>query len=132
MINLPRIGDPRGDLSFIEGERHVPFPVRRVFYLYGVPAGQTRAGHALRTCEQFVVALAGGFDIATDDGRTRARFRLDRPWVGLHLPPRVWRVLENFAPGSVCLVLASEPYSAEGYFRDYDEFRRAVGGNRAP
>ena len=107
LIDLPRINDPRGNLTFVEGQRHVPFEIKRVFYLYDVPGGETRAGHALRTCEQFIVAMSGSFDVIADDGRARARFHLNRSYFGLYLPPRIWRELENFSSGSVCLVLAS-------------------------
>lgn len=127
LIDLPRINDPRGNLTFVEGQRHVPFEIKRVFYLYDVPGGETRAGHALRTCEQFIVAMSGSFDVIADDGRARSRFQLNRCYFGLYLPPRIWRELENFSSGSVCLVLASEPYAESGYYRDYDEFRRAAG-----
>ena len=127
LIDLPRINDPRGNLTFVEGQRHVPFEIKRVFYLYDVPGGETRAGHALRTCEQFIVAMSGCFDVIADDGRARSRFQLNRSYFGLYLPPRIWRELENFSSGSVCLVLASEPYAESGYYRDYDEFCRAAG-----
>ncbi|MBI3043295.1 MAG: WxcM-like domain-containing protein [Betaproteobacteria bacterium] len=124
LIDLPRIGDPRGNLTFIEGQRHIPFAIARVFYLYDVPDGAARAGHALKTCHQFLAAISGGFDAIVDDGRTRSRFQLNRSDRGLYLPPKIWRELENFSPGAVCLVLASEPYDASGYYRDYAQFRR--------
>ena len=130
VITLPRINDPRGNLSFIEGMRHVPFEIRRVFYLYDVPGGETRAGHALRTCQQFIVAIAGAFDVVADDGANRSRHHLNRSYFGLYLPPLIWRELDNFSSGSVCLVLASEPYDEGGYFRDYESFRRAVAEQR--
>lgn len=126
LIDLPRINDPRGNLTFVEGQRHVPFEIKRVFYLYDVPGGETRAGHALRNCEQFIVAMSGSFDVIADDGRARARFQLNRSYFGLYLPPRIWRELDNFSSGSVCLVLASEPYAESEYYRSYDEFRRSV------
>jgi hypothetical protein len=126
IIDLPRINDPRGNLTFVEGLRHVPFEVKRVFYLYDVPGGATRAGHALRTCEQFIIAMSGSFDVIADDGRERARFPLNRSYYGLYLAPRIWREVENFSSGSVCLVLASEPYDEASYYRDYADFRRAV------
>jgi hypothetical protein len=126
LIQLPRIADPRGNLSFIEGGRHLPFEVRRVFYLYDVPGGETRAGHALKTCQQFIVAISGAFDVVADDGTTRSRHHLNRSYFGLYLPPLTWRELDNFSSGSVCLALASEPYDEGGYYRDYESFRRAV------
>ena len=118
--------DPRGNLTFLEGDRHLPFPIRRVFYLYDVPGGATRAGHALKTCHQFIVAMSGSFDAVVDDGQARERFTLNRSYYGLYLPPGIWRELENFSSGSVCLVLASEPYDEAGYYRDYDQFCREV------
>lgn len=127
LMELPRIADPRGNLTFIEGRQHVPFDIKRVFYLYDVPQGETRAGHALRTCEQFIVAVSGSFDVIADDGHSRSRFHLVQRNAGLYVPPRIWRLLENFSADSVCLVLASEPYSQEGYYRDYAEFCRAIG-----
>lgn len=128
MIDLPRINDPRGNLTFVEGARHIPFEIRRVFYLYDVPGGESRAGHALKTCHQFIVAMSGSFDAVVDDGRTRSRFQMNRSYYGLYLPPKIWRELENFSSGSVCLVLASEPYDEPGYYREYSQFRRDVTG----
>ena len=128
MIDLPRINDPRGNLTFVEGARHVPFEIKRVFYLYDVPGGETRAGHALKTCHQFIVAMSGSFDVVVDDGRTRSRFQLNRSYYGLYLPPKIWRELENFSSGSVCLVLASEPYDESGYYREYSQFRGGLTG----
>lgn len=124
IVSLPKVSDPRGNLSFIEGGRHVPFEFRRVFYLYDVPGGESRAGHALKTCQQFIIAISGAFDVTADDGRTRAKHHLNRSYFGLYLPPLVWREIDNFSSGSVCLVLASEPYDEAGYVRDYDAFRR--------
>ena len=126
LISLPRVNDPRGNLTFVEGDRHVPFAIRRVFYLYDVPGGETRAGHALKTCHQFIVAMSGSFDAVVDDGQARTRFALNRSYYGLYLPPRIWRELENFSSGSVCMVLASEPYDEAGYYRDYAQFRQVV------
>jgi WxcM-like, C-terminal len=128
MIDLPRINDPRGNLTFVEGARHIPFEIKRVFYLYDVPGGETRAGHALKTCHQFIVAMSGSFDAVVDDGRRRSRFQMNRSYYGLYLPPKIWRELENFSSGSVCLVLASEPYDESGYYREYSRFRRDVTG----
>ncbi len=127
LIELPKIGDPRGNLTFLENDSHIPFSIQRVFYLYDVPGGATRAGHALRSCDQFIVAMAGSFDVIVDDGRTKKTFHLNRSYIGLYVPPCIWRELENFSSGSVCLVLASEKYSEAGYYRDYDSFLRATG-----
>ena len=122
LITLSKISDARGNLSFVEGQNHIPFEIKRVFYLYDVPAGETRAGHALRDCEQFLVALSGSFDVVVDDGDEKQTFTLNRPWVGLYIPPMYWRELDNFASGSVCLVLASEVYGERFYIRDYQDF----------
>jgi len=126
LVNLPKVADPRGNLSYIEGGRHVPFDIRRVFYLYDVPGGESRAGHALKTCHQFLIAIAGAFDVTLDDGRARTKHHLNRSYFGLYVPPLMWREIDNFSSGSVCLVLASEPYDEAGYIRDYADYRRAV------
>ena len=126
LINLPRNLDSRGNLTFIEGDVHIPFQIRRVFYLYDVPGGETRAGHALKTCQQFVIAASGSFDVVVDDGINKNRFHLNRSFYGLYIPALVWRELENFSSGSVCLVLASETYDANGYYRTYEEFKQKV------
>ena len=126
IINLPKIADQRGNLTFIESARHVPFEIRRVFYLYDVPGGADRGGHALRTCGQFVIALSGSFDVLLDDGMKCARYRLDRPYFGLYICPMIWRELVNFSSGAVCLVLASNLYDPADYYRDYDQFLEAV------
>jgi hypothetical protein len=128
LIDLPKIQDARGNLTFIEGNRHVPFEVKRVFYLYDVPGGSTRAGHALRTCEQLIVSLSGSFDVLLDDGRVQRRFHLNRCYQGLYVTPLTWRELDNFSSNSVCLVLASEPYDEAGYLREHHEFLAAVRG----
>jgi dTDP-4-dehydrorhamnose 3,5-epimerase-like enzyme len=126
VINLPRNADERGALTVVEAQRHVPFEIRRVFYLYEVPPGMRRAGHALRRCHQFIIAAAGSFDVVVDTGRTRERYHLDRLDRGLYVPPMVWRELESFSAGSVCLVLASEYYALEDYVDEYAQYRRAV------
>jgi hypothetical protein len=126
IIELPRINDPRGNLSFIEGGKHVPFEILRVFYLYDVPGGAWRAGHALRTCDQFIVAMSGSFDVIVDNGTARSRHHLNRSYRGLYIPPLIWREIDNFSSGSVCLVLASERYDEKTYLRTYEEFKRAV------
>jgi WxcM-like, C-terminal len=126
IIELPRVPDERGNLTFIEGGRHVPFELKRVFYLYDVPGGASRAGHALRSCHQFIIASSGSFDVIADDGFQKQRFPLNRSYSGLYLPPLVWREIENFSSGSVCTVLASEFYDAADYFYEYAEFLRAA------
>jgi hypothetical protein len=125
LIDLPKISDPRGNLTFVESDRHIPFTIKRVFYLYDVPGGANRAGHALRICHQFIVAMSGSFDVILDDGEAKKRFHLNRSYYGLYIPPLIWREIDNFSSGSVCLALVSEPYSEEDYYREYDAFLQA-------
>jgi hypothetical protein len=126
LVELPKISDPRGNLTFLEGGHHVPFEIKRVFYLYDVPGGATRAGHALKTCHQFLIAISGSFDVLLDDGKEKRRYHLNRSYHGVYIPPRIWRELDNFSSGSVCAVLASECYDGKGYYRSYDEFVDAI------
>ena len=128
IIELPVRRDPRGNLTFIESERHIPFPVRRVFYLYDVPGGESRAGHALKSCHQFIIAASGSFDVVLDDGNEKQRYHLNRSYYGLLLPPLIWREIDNFSSGSVCLVLASEYYGEDEYYRTYTEYLEAMKG----
>ncbi len=122
LVYLPRITDPRGNLTFVEGGEHIPFEIRRVYYLYDVPAGAERGGHAHRTLHQIIIPLSGSFDVILDDGRGWRRFRLDRPYRGLYVAPMTWRELSNFSSGSVCLVLASAHFDESDYLRDYRDF----------
>jgi dTDP-4-dehydrorhamnose 3,5-epimerase-like enzyme len=122
IVELPRITDARGNLTFIEGGGHVPFDIGRVYYLYDVPGGEFRGGHAHRQLEQLIVAASGSFDVIVDDGEQSERFFLNRSYYGLYLPRMTWRELDNFSSGSVCLVLASQRYDEADYYRDYDEF----------
>ena len=126
LIELPRVTDPRGNLTFIEQEHHVPFEIKRVYYLYDVPGGETRGGHAHKQLQQFVVAASGSFDVLLDDGRNQERYHLNRSYYGLYIPRMVWRELDNFSSGSVCLVLASEYYDENDYIRDYAVFMDRV------
>jgi len=126
IVNLPKIADPRGNLTFIESGRHVPFEIRRVFYLYDVPGGESRAGHALKACEQFVIAMSESFDVVLSDGVEQTRYHLNRSYYGLYIPSLIWRDLDNFSSGSVCTVLASALYGEADYYRDYDQFVEAV------
>lgn len=121
-IDLPKILDPRGNLTFVEGNNHIPFDIKRVFYLYDVPGGEMRAGHSNIYSEQFIVAMSGSFDVIVDDGFEKQKFSLNRAYYGLYLPTNVWREIDNFSSGAVCLVLTSTTYSAEDYIRDYDQF----------
>jgi dTDP-4-dehydrorhamnose 3,5-epimerase-like enzyme len=122
IVELPVIRDVRGNLTFVEGSRHIPFEIQRVYYLYDVPGGQLRAGHAHLELEQLMIAASGSFDVEITDGRTTEVHPLNRPYLGLYVPPMVWRDLTNFSSGAVCLVLASAPFDEADYIRDFDEF----------
>lgn len=126
LIDLPRIHDVRGNLTFIEADRHTPFSIERVYYLYDVPGGEARGGHAHRELQQFIIAASGSFDVVLDDGRERQRYHLNRSYFGLYMPRMIWRELDNFSSGSVCLVLASAHYNEADYIRDYAEYCRIV------
>lgn len=128
VVALPKINDPRGNLTFIEGGRHVPFDISRVFYLYDVPTEEGRGAHAHRRLHQFLICLSGSFDVVIDDGESKATIHLNRPWKGLHVPPMIWAAEVNFDPGSVCLVLASAAYDESDYIRDYKEFLGLLKG----
>lgn len=122
LINLPVISDPRGNLSFIESQTHIPFDIARVYYLYDVPSGSVRAGHAHKALHQLLIAVSGSFDVRLHDGVSEERVTLNRPHIGLHIGPMQWREIDNFSSGSVCLVLASTPYDEADYIRDFDAF----------
>jgi hypothetical protein len=124
IIQLPKIADPRGNLTFIEGNGHVPFDISRVYYLYDVPGGAERGGHAHRELHQLIVAMSGSFDVLLDDGRQKRRFHLNRSYYGLYVCPMIWRELDNFSSGSVCMVLASNRYDEADYYREYADFQR--------
>lgn len=126
IIELPRITDPRGSLSFFEGKRHVPFDIARIYYIYDVPAGFGRGAHAHRRLQQLFLALSGSFDVILDDGTRRVCHTLDSPHRGLYVAPMMWRELENFSAGAVCLVAASLPYDEADYIRDYAHFLQEV------
>ena len=126
LIDLPVISDPRGDLTFVEGERHVPFRIARVYYLYNVPVDAERGGHAHHKLEQVVFALSGSFRITVDDGRGRAAYWLRDPRKGLYIRNMIWREMDSFSQGAVCMVLASLPYDESDYMRDYKAFLTAV------
>lgn len=122
VIDLPRMLDVRGSLTFVEAGNHIPFDIKRVFYLYDVPTAEGRGAHAHKTLHQFLICLSGSFDVHLDDGITKCDVHLNRPWQGLHVPPMIWASEVNFDPGSVCLVLASMHYDELDYIRDYDAF----------
>jgi hypothetical protein len=126
LLDFPVIRDRRGNLTFIEGGQHVAFDLERVFYLYDVPGGETRAGHALKQTQQVLIAMAGSFDVVVDDTYDRRTITLNRSYYGLHIPPLIWRELENFSSGAVCLALASRRYDEADYYRDYEAYRAAA------
>ena len=127
IIELPKITDPRGNLTFVEGGNHIPFDIRRVYYLYDVPGGSERGGHAHKTLSQLIIAMSGSFDVVLDDGRQKKRFHLNRSYYGLYVCPMIWRELDNFSSGSVCMVLASQKFDEADYHRDYAHYLHAQG-----
>ncbi len=129
LIDLPIISAPQGNLTPIEGRKDVPIDIERVYYLYDIPGGAERGGHAHKELQQVIVSVLGSFDVVIDDGRYKKTVRLDRAYHGLYIPRMIWRELKNFSSGGICLVLASMPYSEEDYIRDYALFleqKRAI------
>lgn len=123
LIDLPRFLDRRGNLSFIEEEKHIPFRIVRSYWIYDVPGGEMRGGHAYRENQEFIVALSGSFDVVLDDGKEEKVFTLNRSYYGLYVPEGMWRQMRNFSTNSLALVLASIPYTPEDYIQDYEEFK---------
>jgi dTDP-4-dehydrorhamnose 3,5-epimerase-like enzyme len=122
VIDLPIISDPRGNLTFIESGHQIPFDIQRVYYLYDVPGGTERGGHAHKALHQLIIAVSGSFDIELDDGREKKIISLNRSFQGLYVCPMIWREISNFSSGSVCMVLASNLYDENDYYRDYSQF----------
>lgn len=122
IIDLPKISDPNGNLTFIESSTQIPFEIKRVYYMYDIPGGSYRGAHAHKNLHQLIIAMSGSFDIEIDDGENKKRFHLNRSYYGLYVPPMMWRLLDNFSSGVVCMVLASEFYDEGDYFRDYQDF----------
>ena len=122
IIDLPKISDPRGNLTFIEGGRHIPFKIKRVYYLYDVPGGAERGAHGHRRLQQFIVAMSGSFDVILDDGFATRTIHMNRSYYGLYVSPLMWRDITNVSSGAVLMVLASELYDESDYFRDYNQF----------
>lgn len=126
IIELPKIADPRGNLTFVEGGRHIPFDISRVYYLYDVPGGSARGGHAHKALSQLIVAMSGSFDVVLNDGQEEKRYHLNRSYYGLYVCPMIWRELDNFSSGSVCMVLASNLYEEDDYYRNFDDYLAAL------
>ena len=122
IISLPKILDDRGNLTFIEGGVHIPFEIKRAYWIYDVPGGGIRGGHAYKELQEFIVALSGSFDVILDDGNEKTPFSLNRSYYGLYVPKMLWRSLENFSTNSLCLILSSNNYSESDYIRNYDDF----------
>jgi len=126
IINLPKIEDERGNLTFIEEENHIPFKIKRVYWIYDVPGGQKRGGHAFKEQQEFIVALSGSFDVEIDDGKQKQTFSLNRSYYGLYIPNGLWREMNNFSTNSLALVLSSTEFSEDDYIRDYAAFLKYV------
>jgi hypothetical protein len=122
IFDLPRINDPRGNLTFVEANRHVPFEIRRVYYLYDVPGGAERGGHGHKALHQLIIAMSGSFDIHLDDGVAKKSVHMNRSYNGLYVCPMIWREIDNFSSGAVCMVLASDYYDEQDYYREYSAF----------
>lgn len=126
IIQLPKITDPRGNLSVIEEFKDIPFKIERSYWIYDVPGGEARGGHAYYENEEFIVALSGSFDVILDDGKEKKTFSLNRSYYGLYVPKGIWREMNNFSTNSLALILASTKYDANDYIRDYEEYRKAI------
>ena len=122
LISLPKIEDPRGNLSIIEEENQIPFKIERTYWIYDVPGGQVRGGHAFKNQQEFIVALSGSFDVVVDDGNNKHTYSLNRSYVGLYLPVGLWRQIQNFSTNSLAMLLSSTQYSEDDYIREYDDF----------
>ncbi len=122
VIELPKNEFPTGNLTPVQGGEHVPFDIKRIFYLYDIPGGESRGAHAHKECHQFLIAASGAFEVVLDDGVNKRTVTLNRPYFGLHIPPGIWASELGFSSGAICLVLTSAPYNAADYIRDYDEF----------
>ena len=124
IIDLNKILDRRGNLTFLESKRHIPFDIKRVYWIYDVPGGQKRGGHAYKTLNEFIIALSGSFDVVLNDGIEKKKFSLNRSYYGLYVPNMVWRHLENFSTNSLCLILSSDLYNPKDYIRNFKEFKK--------
>ena len=124
LINLPKISDPRGNLSFVEQESHIPFEIKRTYWIYDVPGGESRGGHAYRETDEFIIAISGSFDVVVDDGKDRKVFTLNRSYFGLYIPRGLWRTIENISTNSLALEFASTSYDRSDYVEDYVEYKK--------
>ena len=123
LIQLTKVFDPRGNLSFIEGNNHLPFKIERTYWIYDVPGGEVRGGHAYKTLKEFIVALSGSLDVVLTDGKKEFRFQLNRSYMGLYVPELYWRHMENFSTNSVALIIADQPHNEDDYVRDFEAFK---------
>lgn len=124
LINLPKIIDPRGNLSFFENEKQIPFKIRRTYWIYDVPGGESRGGHAFKESDEFIIALSGSFDVVLNNGEKEVRYNLNRSYNGLYVPRMLWRSMENFSTNSLALIVSNIVYSSEDYIRNFDEFKK--------
>ena len=130
IIELPKITDPRGNLTVAEAFKNVPFDIRRAYWVYDVPGGESRGGHAHKRLRQLVIAMSGSFTVTLDNGHEQQKYLLNHPWEGLLIETETWRTLDDFSSGAVCLVLASEPFEEDDYIYDYDEFLKYIGWSK--
>lgn len=126
LVEIGKIQNRAGNISVIEGNEHIPFEIKRIFYLYDIPGGESRGAHAHKECHQFLIAASGAFEVLLDDGKTKRLVQLNRPYLGLHIPPGIWASEINFSSGSICMVFASHKYNAQDYLREYDEFLKFI------
>jgi hypothetical protein len=126
IVKLPKFLDPRGNLSFIEDDNHIPFKIERTYWIYDVPGGEVRGAHAYKTLQEFIVALSGSFDVVLHDGKQKHRFHLNRSYYGLYVPKMYWRSMENFSTNSVAMILADQSYNENEYIRDFELFKQST------
>jgi hypothetical protein len=129
IIELPKIADPRGNLTFVEGARHIPFAIKRTYWIYDVPGGEVRGGHSYKTLQELIIAVSGSFDVVVNDGSDKQVYSLNRSYYGLYVPNGIWRELENFSTNSLCMILASDIYREDDYIRDYRDFIASKGNS---
>lgn len=132
VVELPRIGDERGNITPVHGSLNIPFEIARVFYLYDIPGGEARGAHAHKECHQFLIAAHGAFEVVLDDGTNKRTVLLNRPNYGLHIPPGIWAAEQGFSSGAICLVLTSHVYDADDYIRDYEEYVEFLANTPPP